>query len=246
MWLTCGFVAVVCASNRLGRQAGAFLSGRSGPLLPSPSQRTGQLRQNGHCNRQPARWLRMNTSAFHRTSTLRRRLGSSAEQASPLLRPARRPHLLSPLPLLSYESRSPLAHLLCVRLIFRVHNETGCAVPAWSNATRPAATSAFLSKCNNGNRAEPFRAWLLLQNAFHIRKPFCDKMRVDLSKLITQKEAAEIRGCTPQAINQLVQRGSLKSVEVLGRRLVFRDEVEKFKPSKGGRPKSKTRSKKSN
>jgi hypothetical protein len=65
-------------------------------------------------------------------------------------------------------------------------------------------------------------------------------MRIDLSRLITQKEAAEIRGCTPQAINQLVQRGSLKSVEVLGRRLVFRDEVEKFEPSKGGRPKGKS------
>jgi excisionase family DNA binding protein len=64
-------------------------------------------------------------------------------------------------------------------------------------------------------------------------------MRIDLSKLITQKEAAEIRGCSPQAINQLVQRGSLKSVEVGGRRLVFRDEVEEFEPSKGGRPKKK-------
>jgi excisionase family DNA binding protein len=64
-------------------------------------------------------------------------------------------------------------------------------------------------------------------------------MRVDLSKLITQKEAAEIRGCTPQAINQLVQRGSLKTIEIGGRRLVFRDEVEKFKPSVGGRPKGK-------
>jgi len=71
-------------------------------------------------------------------------------------------------------------------------------------------------------------------------------MRIDLSKLITQKEAAEIRGCTPQAINQLVQRGSLKTIEVGGRRLVFRDEVEKFEPNKGGRPKSKTRPKKSN
>ena len=66
-------------------------------------------------------------------------------------------------------------------------------------------------------------------------------MRVDLSKLITQKEAAKIRGVTPQAINRLVQRGSLKSVEVLGRRLVFRDEVEKFEPSKGGRPRQKTK-----
>lgn len=64
-------------------------------------------------------------------------------------------------------------------------------------------------------------------------------MRIDLEKLITQKEAAEIRGCTPQAINRLVRRGSLKSVEVLGRRLVFKDEVEKFEPSKGGRPKTR-------
>jgi len=236
---------VVYASNRLGRQAGVFLSGWSWSSLPSPSQRTGQLRQNGHCNRQPARWLRMNTSAFHRTSTLRRRLGSRAEQASPLLRPARRPHLSSPLVLLPYESRSPLAHLPCVRLIFRIHNETGCAVPARSNATRPAATSAFLSKFGPV-AVVTFRAWSLLPNAVRSRNPFCDIMRIDLSKLITQKEAAEIRGCTPQAINRLVRRGSLKSVEVLGRRLVFRDEVEKFKPSKGGRPKSKTRSKKSN
>ena len=66
-------------------------------------------------------------------------------------------------------------------------------------------------------------------------------MRIDLSKLITQKEAAEIRGCTPQAINRLVQRGSLKTVEVGGRRLVFRDEVEKFTPSVGGRPKAGTK-----
>ena len=83
---------MVCASNSLGRQDAAFLSGWSGPLLPSPSQRTEPLHQNGHCNRQTARRLRANTSAFDRTSTLRRRLGSSAEQASPLLG-RRRPHL---------------------------------------------------------------------------------------------------------------------------------------------------------
>jgi len=64
-------------------------------------------------------------------------------------------------------------------------------------------------------------------------------MRIDLNNLITQKEAAEIRGCTPQAINQLVQRGSLKSIVVGGKRLVFKDEVEKFQPSKGGRPRTR-------
>jgi len=100
----------------------------------------------------------------------------------------------------------------------------------------PIVASAFLSK-PGPVAVVTFRALSLLPNAVRLRNPFCDIMRIDLSRLITQKEAAEIRGCTPQAINRLVQRGSLKSVEVLGRRLVYRDEVEKFKPSKGGRPK---------
>ena len=68
-------------------------------------------------------------------------------------------------------------------------------------------------------------------------------MRIDLSQLVTQKEAAEIRGCTPQAINRLVQRGSLKAIEVGGRKLVYKSDVKKFKPSPGGRPKQKKRSK---
>jgi excisionase family DNA binding protein len=78
---------------------------------------------------------------------------------------------------------------------------------------------------------------VIITNAVRTRNLFCDRMRIDLSNLITQKEAAEIRGVTPQSINRLVQRGSLKSVVVGGRRLVFRDEVERFEPSKGGRPK---------
>jgi excisionase family DNA binding protein len=64
-------------------------------------------------------------------------------------------------------------------------------------------------------------------------------MRIDLNKLVSQKEAAEIRGCTTQAISGLIQRGSLKTVTVGGKRLLFRDEVEKFVPSVGGRPKGK-------
>ena len=64
-------------------------------------------------------------------------------------------------------------------------------------------------------------------------------MRVDLRKLITQKEAAEIRGCSPQAINRLIKRGSLRTVEVGGRKLLFRDEVKKYEPKPGGRPKKK-------
>jgi excisionase family DNA binding protein len=54
--------------------------------------------------------------------------------------------------------------------------------------------------------------------------------------LISQSEAAEIRGVTREAINRLVKRGRLTAVEISGRSFVYRSEVEKFEPSKGGRP----------
>jgi hypothetical protein len=65
------------------------------------------------------------------------------------------------------------------------------------------------------------------------------KMKIDLSKMVTQAEAAEIRGVSVQAINYLVKRGRLKSLKVAGRVLLFRREVETFKPDLGGRPKKK-------
>ena len=58
----------------------------------------------------------------------------------------------------------------------------------------------------------------------------------DLSNLISQKEAAELRGVTLAAISDLINRGRLESVEVGGRRYVRRTEVLDFKPGKGGRP----------
>jgi excisionase family DNA binding protein len=62
-------------------------------------------------------------------------------------------------------------------------------------------------------------------------------MKVDLNDLITQKEAAEIRGVTPQSINDLVKRGKLKTVSLGKRKFLSRKEVKAFKPSVGGRPK---------
>lgn len=54
--------------------------------------------------------------------------------------------------------------------------------------------------------------------------------------LITQSEAADLSGRSVSAINELVRRGRLRSVEKFGKRLVYRSEVEAFEPSKGGRP----------
>lgn len=56
--------------------------------------------------------------------------------------------------------------------------------------------------------------------------------------LITQSEAAELKGTTVSAVGQWVRRGRIRSFEKYGRRLVSRAEVVAYEPdmNKGGRP----------
>jgi hypothetical protein len=61
-------------------------------------------------------------------------------------------------------------------------------------------------------------------------------MKVELSDLITQKEAAKIRGVTPQSINDLVKRGKLGTVTIGDRKFLLRPEVKAYKAERGGRP----------
>lgn len=57
----------------------------------------------------------------------------------------------------------------------------------------------------------------------------------EADELITQTEAARMRGVTVAAISALVQRGRLQSVERFGKLLVFRREVLEFEREKPGR-----------
>lgn len=59
----------------------------------------------------------------------------------------------------------------------------------------------------------------------------------DVGDLITIAEAARLRGVSRSAISELVRRGRLRSIEMFGRALVYRSEVENFKKQKPG-PKS--------
>lgn len=63
------------------------------------------------------------------------------------------------------------------------------------------------------------------------------KITIDLDDLISQKDAAEVRGCSTQTINSLIKRGKLKTFIIGGKTFVSRKEVETYIPSKGGRPK---------
>ena len=66
------------------------------------------------------------------------------------------------------------------------------------------------------------------------------EQEVDVADLITQSEAAELLGKSLPAVNDLVRRGRLRSVEKFGRRLVFRSEVKALEDQRGW-PKGKTR-----
>ena len=62
----------------------------------------------------------------------------------------------------------------------------------------------------------------------------------DLKDWISQAEAARIKGLSQERIRQLVQEGRLQSMEVAGRKLVRRSEVEVFVPKPEGRPSKKS------
>jgi predicted DNA-binding protein YlxM (UPF0122 family) len=57
-----------------------------------------------------------------------------------------------------------------------------------------------------------------------------------MADLISQAEAARLRGVTRAAISDLIKRDKIKSVEVAGRQLVFRSEILDFEPGEPGRP----------
>jgi excisionase family DNA binding protein len=56
----------------------------------------------------------------------------------------------------------------------------------------------------------------------------------DVGDLITIAEAARLRDVSRSAISELVRRGRLRSVEMFGRVLVYRSEVESFQKQKPG------------
>lgn len=57
---------------------------------------------------------------------------------------------------------------------------------------------------------------------------------VSASELITQADAAKLRGVSLAAINELVRRGRLESFPMFGKTLVKRKDVLAFEPMKTG------------
>ena len=62
------------------------------------------------------------------------------------------------------------------------------------------------------------------------------KEMLQKADLITQAEAARLREVTAEAINDLIKRGKFEVFEVAGQKLLRRNDVINYRPSKGGRP----------
>lgn len=67
-------------------------------------------------------------------------------------------------------------------------------------------------------------------------KKSAGKVVDEMGDLISQAEAARLRGVTRAAIQDLVRRGRIRSVEVGGRSLVYRSEIINYEQGKPGRP----------
>lgn len=58
----------------------------------------------------------------------------------------------------------------------------------------------------------------------------------NMADLISQAEAARLRGVTRAAIQDLVRRKRIRSVNVGGRSLVYRSEIVNYAQGEPGRP----------
>jgi hypothetical protein len=70
----------------------------------------------------------------------------------------------------------------------------------------------------------------------HMPKKTTKKSAGVMSDLISQAEAARLRGVTRAAIADLIKRRKLRSVEVAGRALVYRSEIINYEQGEPGRP----------
>lgn len=64
-----------------------------------------------------------------------------------------------------------------------------------------------------------------------------EKETNDMNDLISQAEAARLRDVTRAAIQDLVRRGRIRSVNVGGRSLVYKSEIVNYEQGEPGRPK---------
>jgi hypothetical protein len=62
------------------------------------------------------------------------------------------------------------------------------------------------------------------------------KKKLQAKEWVSQSEAARIRGVTPQAIGRLIKKKRFRTLEIAGKVLLDRQEVENYRAKPTGRP----------
>lgn len=61
-------------------------------------------------------------------------------------------------------------------------------------------------------------------------------MKFSPDELITQAEAARLRGVTHQSIAYLIKQGRVRTVVISGKTFIIRKDIENYEPGRPGRP----------
>jgi hypothetical protein len=104
-----------------------------------------------------------------------------------------------------------------------------------------AGSGPFLFGCQAGFLSPDWRTIALARLChyyiiYRVTQHIFSQMKIDLGELVSQQEAAEMRGVSIQAIHSLVKRGRFTIIEVGRRKFLLRKEVEAFEPLPVGRP----------
>ncbi|MGH9596849.1 MAG: helix-turn-helix domain-containing protein [Edaphobacter sp.] len=75
-----------------------------------------------------------------------------------------------------------------------------------------------------------------LSNEVYLNRYTLSTNLFNISDLISQAEAARLRGTTRQAIARLISKGRIRVWTIGGKTLVSRTEIEAFTPKAAGRP----------
>jgi hypothetical protein len=67
-----------------------------------------------------------------------------------------------------------------------------------------------------------------------MKKTVESKLEQAIESFVTVSEAARLRGVTRAAIHALIKRERFRSVDMFGRKLLYRSEVEGFEKEKPG------------
>lgn len=108
-------------------------------------------------------------------------------------------------------------------------------VGAESQEKYPTSSRIFRGKMKKKAAKKGLTPRLVVMKVGRVEKPITEVTKSEFADLMTAQEAAAHFGITVHSVYELIARGRLTKVEMLGRTLLRRSEVEGFQRMTAGR-----------